>query len=103
MQRFEPVDPDFEARARYGFSLQNLMTTIDAVMTKVVPGEVQIELPFSTKLTQQHGYIHAGIISICIWAISGTILRIATRLLFTGRLNRGSPLPTPPQRSKTRV
>jgi acyl-coenzyme A thioesterase PaaI-like protein len=57
MQNFEPIDPDFETRARYGFSLQNLMTTINAKMTKVARGEVHIELPFNTKLTQQHGYI----------------------------------------------
>jgi acyl-coenzyme A thioesterase PaaI-like protein len=58
MQRFEPVDSDFESRVRHGFSLQRLMTTIAARMTKVAPGEVHIELPFSQELTQQHGYLH---------------------------------------------
>ena len=32
-------------------------------MTEVSPGEVRIELPFSSAWTQQHGYIHAGIIT----------------------------------------
>jgi uncharacterized protein (TIGR00369 family) len=39
------------------------MTTLGARLTSVVPGEVTIELPFHSEFTQQHGYLHAGVIA----------------------------------------
>lgn len=39
------------------------MTTIGATLTTVLPGEVQIDLPFKEDLTQQHGYVHAGVVA----------------------------------------
>ena len=63
MQNFNPPDSDFEARVRKGFQKQQLMTTIGAEMTKVAPGEVHMEMPFNDAWTQQHGYIHAAIIT----------------------------------------
>ena len=39
------------------------METVGAVLTRVAPGEVEIELPFSEDFTQQHGYVHAGIVT----------------------------------------
>ncbi len=45
------------------FRRQKLMETIGAKLTRVAPGEVEIELPFSDELTQQHGYMHAGIVT----------------------------------------
>jgi len=60
MPTFEPQDPDFEARVRASFARQKVMETIGANLTKVAPGEVEIELPFRDDLTQQHGFLHAG-------------------------------------------
>lgn len=37
------------------------MTTIGAILSRVAPGEVTIDLPFRHELTQQHGLLHAGI------------------------------------------
>ena len=71
MQRFDPIDPDYEIRVRSSFHLQQLMMTIGAEMTKVVPGEIHIEMPFSQAFTQQHGYIHAGIITSIIDSACG--------------------------------
>jgi uncharacterized protein (TIGR00369 family) len=39
------------------------MQTIGASLTRVSPGEVEIVLPFREDLTQQHGFLHAGIVS----------------------------------------
>ncbi len=61
--RFELRDPDFETRVRASFSRQKLMIAIGAELTKVSPGEVEISLPYRDDLTQQHGFIHAGIIA----------------------------------------
>ena len=39
------------------------MKTLGASLELVEPGRVHIAVPFSPALTQQHGYIHAGVIS----------------------------------------
>src|SRR5678816_2046647 len=57
---FEPRDPDFRARVQGSFSRQTFMATLGASLELVEPGEVHIELPFSSQLAQQHGYLHAG-------------------------------------------
>jgi uncharacterized protein (TIGR00369 family) len=60
---FTPKDPGFEARVRASFGRQGIMTLIGARMTRVEPGLVEIELPYRADLTQQHGFVHAGITS----------------------------------------
>jgi len=62
---FEPAG-DFEGRVRASFARQRIMATIGAELTRVNPGEVEIELPFRADLTQQHGFLHAGIISTAL-------------------------------------
>ena len=59
-QIFEPPDPDFRARVNTSFSRQNFMATLGASLSLIEPGEVHIALPFSSHLSQQHGYLHAG-------------------------------------------
>ena len=39
------------------------MKTLGASLELVEPGRVHISVPFSPALTQQHGYVHAGVIS----------------------------------------
>jgi uncharacterized protein (TIGR00369 family) len=63
MNKFQPSDPDFGSRVRVSFTAQKLMRTIRAELTKVAPGEIDIEIPFSDELTQQNGFIHAGVIT----------------------------------------
>jgi len=47
------------------------MKTISATLVKVSPGEVQIEIPFQEALTQQNGFIHAGIITSIVDSACG--------------------------------
>ena len=61
MAHFEPRDPNFEERVRASFHRQKVMHTLGAEITRVEPGRVEIELPYREDLTQQHGYLHAGI------------------------------------------
>lgn len=51
---------DLQKRISNSFAAQGLMATIGARLALVEDGEVHIELPFSTRLSQQHGYLHAG-------------------------------------------
>lgn len=39
------------------------MAAIGAELVHVAAGEVDIELPFSERLTQQDGYLHAGVVA----------------------------------------
>jgi uncharacterized protein (TIGR00369 family) len=59
-------DPDFDSRIRASFGRQGLMKTIGARLAKVAPGEVRIEIPFGEGLTQQHGFVHAGIVTAIV-------------------------------------
>jgi uncharacterized protein (TIGR00369 family) len=63
MKKTRPPDPEFESRIRSSFDKQGLMKTIGARLLSVSPGEVRIELPYSRAITQQHGFVHAGILS----------------------------------------
>jgi uncharacterized protein (TIGR00369 family) len=69
--QFQPRDPAFESRVRASFARQAAMTTIGATLASVAPGRVTIELPYSPALTQQHGFIHAGIIAAALDSACG--------------------------------
>jgi uncharacterized protein (TIGR00369 family) len=58
------LDPQAEKRCRDSFARQQAMLTIGASMLSVAAGEVELAMPFSEKLTQQHGFVHAGIITM---------------------------------------
>ncbi|HEX8034865.1 MAG TPA: PaaI family thioesterase [Ktedonobacterales bacterium] len=58
-----PRDMDFAARVRNSFGRQQAMALLGAEMTEVQPGMTEIVLPFREALTQQHGFVHAGIIT----------------------------------------
>ncbi|HEX2555593.1 MAG TPA: PaaI family thioesterase [Microvirga sp.] len=63
MSGHQPKDPNFAERAARSFGKQGLMETIGARILRVAPGEVDIELPVTAKVTQQHGFVHAGAVS----------------------------------------
>jgi uncharacterized protein (TIGR00369 family) len=71
MPDFTPQDENFEARVRASFARQRLMETFGARLTRVSAGEVEIELPFRADLTQQHGYLHAGVVTSIVDSACG--------------------------------
>lgn len=52
-----------EKRVRTSFARQGLMSTVGAEMTSVTAGTVEIRCGFDTRLTQQNGFLHAGVIT----------------------------------------
>jgi uncharacterized protein (TIGR00369 family) len=58
-----PRDPAWRERVRESFARQTIMKTIGAGLVRVAPGEVDIELPFRDDLCQQHGFLHAGVVT----------------------------------------
>ncbi len=64
-------DPAFETRVRESFARQRFMATLGATLERVEPGEVTIALPFDASLAQQHGYLHAGVVTAVIDSACG--------------------------------
>jgi uncharacterized protein (TIGR00369 family) len=60
---FVPQNTEFETRVRESFARQGAMQLIGARILTLRAGFCAIELPFRNDLTQQHGYIHAGLVS----------------------------------------
>ena len=62
MKPLETRNPDFEKRIRESFSCQPFMATIGASLSRIEPGRVDISAPFADHITQQHGFIHGGVV-----------------------------------------
>ena len=71
MNEYKPIDPNYEARIRSSFEKQGVMKTIGASLAKIAPGEVVIEFSYDPSLTQQHGYIHAGVVTTVVDSACG--------------------------------
>jgi uncharacterized protein (TIGR00369 family) len=56
-------NPQFERAVRDSFAAQQLMATIGARLTSVAAGAIEIRMPFRADLTQQHGFLHAGVVT----------------------------------------
>jgi uncharacterized protein (TIGR00369 family) len=65
MQDFE-AHPEFERYVRSGFERQNLMRLYGATIVRIVPGAVEIQMPFRADLTQHHGYLHAAVVTALV-------------------------------------
>ena len=68
----EPSPPaDFEARIRASFAKQAFMQTLGASLESIEAGRVVIGLPFRADLTQQHGFLHAGVLAAVVDSACG--------------------------------
>lgn len=56
-------NPTFVEEIKESFTKQTIMALIGGELTRVEPGIIEITLPYRTDLTQQHGFVHAGIIT----------------------------------------
>ncbi|MEO7336487.1 MAG: PaaI family thioesterase [Caldimonas sp.] len=61
-----PHDPDFERRTRDSFARQPAMATLGIRLVEVGPGFVVAAMAHRPDLTQQHGFLHAGIVSTAL-------------------------------------
>jgi len=62
---------DIQERIASSFGSQGLMATLGAQLVSVADGEVQIALPFSEQVSQQHGFVHAGAITSIVDSACG--------------------------------
>ena len=71
MLQFEPRNPLYEQRVRESFALQGVMHHMGAQLGLITPGAVDIELAWAKELTQQHGFLHAGVVSAALDSACG--------------------------------
>jgi uncharacterized protein (TIGR00369 family) len=63
MPGFEPKNPNYRAISIDTFEQQRAMKTLGISISRLEPGEVELAMDYRVEFTQQHGFIHAGIIS----------------------------------------
>ena len=61
--KFQPRDPDYQEKVKESFARQKVMAELAVQITDLSPGEIEFQFPYDERWTQQHGFIHAGIIS----------------------------------------
>ena len=69
--RLEPRNPQYAQRVHESFALQGIMQTLGARLGPVAPGSVDIALDWAPGLTQQHGFLHAGVVSAALDSACG--------------------------------
>jgi uncharacterized protein (TIGR00369 family) len=60
---FQARNANFERRVRDSFAQQSAMATLGATLQRVEPGRVTIGLERRDNLTQQHGFVHGGVLA----------------------------------------
>jgi uncharacterized protein (TIGR00369 family) len=66
-----PSTEDFAVRTRASFERQAVMRLMGARLAHVAAGAIDIELPFRADLTQQHGFLHAGVVTTMVDSACG--------------------------------
>ena len=67
----QPLDADYARRTRDSFERQPAMRTLGAALVSVAPGHVVIAMAHAEHLTQQHGFVHAGMLSAALDSACG--------------------------------
>src|SRR5262245_34874560 len=57
------LNPRFLESVQASFARQGLMSALGGRLRRIEPGSVDIELPYSDAVTQQHGYFHAAAVA----------------------------------------
>jgi uncharacterized protein (TIGR00369 family) len=65
------AEAGFAQRVRDSFARQAVMATLGAQLDTVEPGRIVITMRHRPELTQQHGFLHAGIVSTALDSACG--------------------------------
>lgn len=68
---FEPRNPQYLQRVQDSFVRQQAMHTLGARLEHIAPGTVDIGLDWAATLTQQHGFLHAGMVATALDSACG--------------------------------
>ena len=91
-----PHDPDFEQRTRDSFARQPAMATLGITIESVEAGRMVLVMPYRADLTQQHGFVHAGVVatgldSACGYAAFTLMPAVAGVLTIEFKINLLAP------------
>ncbi|MEE4378361.1 MAG: PaaI family thioesterase [Candidatus Competibacteraceae bacterium] len=62
LPELKPANSEFAQAVKDSFAKQGIMRHINARLTLVRPGYVEISLPYSDEVSQQHGFFHGGVV-----------------------------------------
>ncbi|WP_235857745.1 PaaI family thioesterase [Marimonas lutisalis] len=62
---------DYAARTRASFDRQAAMRSMGIRIDDLAPGELWLSMPFNEGFTQQHGFLHAGVITSAMDTAAG--------------------------------
>jgi uncharacterized protein (TIGR00369 family) len=68
---FQPKDANFADRVRASFARQPTMRTLGVAIARLAPGEIELTMPYGQSYTQQHGFMHAGIMATALDSACG--------------------------------
>ena len=71
MSKFEPRYENYQEKVRNSFARQRVMGSLGIEMISVEPGSTELRMSHNQAFTQQHGFIHAGIISTALDSACG--------------------------------
>lgn len=66
MTEFVVANPAFRERVKADFAAQPATTGMGIALETIDPGHIVLNLPFREELTQQNGFLHAGILSTAL-------------------------------------
>ena len=67
----QPHDAQYAQRTRDSFARQPAMATLGVSLEEIAPGRVVLAMPHRADLTQQHGFVHAGVIAAALDSACG--------------------------------
>ncbi len=70
-EKMQARNPEYAQRVQESFALQGAMRTLGASLAAVEPGRVVIAMRHRPELTQQHGFLHAGMVATALDSACG--------------------------------
>lgn len=68
---FTPRFADYEKKVRDSFARQPAMASLGIKIEKIEPGIVELSMPYNKDFTQQHGFLHAGVVTTALDSAAG--------------------------------
>lgn len=68
---FTPKDKDYRSKVQNSFDRQQAMKSLGITLEIIEPGRIELLMPYNEAYTQQHGFVHAGILATAMDSACG--------------------------------
>lgn len=68
---YEPKDPEYRQRLTHSFARQGAMGTLGISLKDFGPGWVELAFSNALEVSQQHGFVHAGVLTAAMDSACG--------------------------------